>query len=49
MSLSRLSSPRRISSSGIAAAAGSYGLHPDARDWRDRVVANGGTVSAATL
>jgi len=49
MSLSRLSSPRRISSSGIAAVAGSYGLHPDARSWRDRVVTNGGTVSAATL
>ena len=49
MSLSRLSSPRRISSSGIAAVAGTYGLHPDARNWRDRVVANGGTVSDATL
>lgn len=49
MSLSRLTSPRRISSSGIAAVAGTYGLHPDARNWRDRVVTNGGTVSAATL
>jgi len=49
MSLTRLSGPRRISSSSVSAVAGTYGLHPDARDWRDRVVTNGGTVSAATL
>ena len=49
MSVTRLTSPRRISAAGLAATAGSYGLHPDARNWRDRVVTNGGTVSAATL
>jgi hypothetical protein len=49
MSLTRLSGPRRISAAGLAATAGTYGLHPDARNWRDRVIANGGTVSAATL
>jgi len=49
MSLTRLSGPRRISSSSVSAVAGTYGLHPDARDWRDRVVANGGSVSASTL
>jgi hypothetical protein len=49
MSLTRLTSPRRISASAISAVAGTYGLHPDARDWRDRVVTNGGSVSASTL
>lgn len=49
MSLTRLSNPRRISSSSVSAVAGTYGLHPDARDWRNRVVANGGSVSATTL
>jgi hypothetical protein len=49
MSLTRLSGPRRISASAISAVSGTYGLHPDARDWRNRVVTNGGTVSAATL
>jgi hypothetical protein len=49
MSLTRLSGPRRISAAGLAATAGTYGLHPDARDWRDRVAANGGSVSASTL
>jgi hypothetical protein len=49
MSLTRLSGPRRISASAISAVSGTYGLHPDARDWLNRVVTNGGTVSAATL
>ena len=49
MSITRLTSPRRISASAISAVAGTYGLHPDARDWRDRVVTNGGSVSASTL
>lgn len=49
MSVTRLTGPRRISSSSVSATTGTYGLHPDARDWRDRVVANGGSVSASTL
>lgn len=49
MSVTRLNNPRRLSSSSVSAAAGTYGLHPDARDWRNRVVANGGSVSATTL
>jgi len=47
--ISRTSSPRRASSASLSAASGTYGLHPDARDWAARVVTNGGTVSAATL
>lgn len=49
MSITRLTSPRRVSSLGISAAAGTYGIHPDAADWRARVIANGGTVSTATI
>ena len=47
MSLTRLSSPGRISSAGIAAAAGAYGLHPEALNWRNRVIANGGTADTS--
>lgn len=49
MTVSRLSNPRRIVSSGIIAAGGTYGIHPDAADWRARAIANGGTVSTATI
>lgn len=49
MSIISVSNPRRASSLGIAISAGTYGLHPDARDWYNRVLTNGGTVSATTL
>lgn len=49
MSITRLSNPRRISASSVIAVAGTYGIHPDARDWAARVVSNGGFVSPATL
>lgn len=47
--ITQTSSPRRISASSVSVAAGTYGLHPDARDWAARVTTNGGSVSAATL
>lgn len=49
MSVTRLSNPRRVSAASISAAGGTYGIHPEATDWRTRVIANGGTVSDSTF
>lgn len=49
MSLTRLNNARRISAASIATVAGTYTTHPEASGWKNRVEANGGSVSAGTL
>lgn len=49
MSITSASNPRRLSAATVSAVGGTYGLHPDARNWLSQVTTNGGTVSAATL